>query len=376
VDADDSAEPLEVSPGLAVEQAADAIMITDLGGVVRYVNQAFERTTGYPRHEIVGRHARILQSNAHGPSFYRHLWETLTRGRVWRGTLVSRGKDGRLSEEGTVISPLRNGAGHVVGYLAVKRDVSRERQSALQRRRREALILLEAITGGVAHEMNNVIMAIAGQIEMLSSRLGWRGAAGEELADLNAACDRATSLTRQLLRLGQRRVRRSEVVDADETLSGMAKILCRLVGDGIRVSMVRSARPATVLSEPGQFEQIVLRIALRARDAMPAGGTFTVAVRHRELPSWEGQRDSTAAKGRGWIEVRVSDTGAGGAEDASSGGVPGGATRADAWEIAHIAGLFKETLGRGGGRMVVSGDAAAGTTFLIVLPHVTPRGCT
>jgi PAS domain S-box-containing protein len=350
---------------MAMEQAADAIMITDLGGVIRYVNPAFERAAGYTRSEIVGQHARVLQSGTHDPGFYRHLWATLTRGQVWRGTLVSRLKDGRVTEHAAVISPLRNGAGRVNGYLAVKRDIARERQQALRQRRHEAMALIRGVTGSVAHDVNNLLMTMAGQVEMLESRLGGIEAASDDVAELKAACGRATSLTRQWLALGQRRVREPDLIDANEVVSGIIKILRALVGEGIQVQVIRSAAPATVLLGPGQLERMVLQIALRARDTMRAGGTFTVAIDHRNsLPS-EGEPGPTAGGAADWVEVRVSDA------DARSGGDEA-AAGLRAWEATYIIGLFKESLRRRGGHMVVSGDPATGTTFAIYLPHVTP----
>jgi PAS domain S-box-containing protein len=364
---------MDVTLDMAVEQAADAIMITDLGGVIRYVNPAFERATGYSRREIVGQHARVLQSGTHDPGFYRHLWATLTRGQVWRGTLVSRCKDGRVTEDAAVISPLRNGSGRVDGYLAVKRDISRERQQALRQRRHEAMALIRGVTGSVAHEVNNLLMTMAGQVEMLESRLGGIEAASDEVAELKAACGRATSLTRRWLALGQRRVREPDLIDANEAVSGITKILRRLLGESIRVQVIHSAAPATVLLGLGQLEQMVLQVALRARDVMPAGGMFTVAIDHRDAWPPGGERDPTASEGGDWIEVRVSDTGAGiDVEKSVVGSAPVEPAELYAWEATYIVGLFKETLRRGGGHMVVSGDPSTGTTFTIFLPHVTP----
>ena len=98
---------------MAIGQADNAIMITDASGVIQYVNAAFERLSGYSPSEVIGQHVRILKSGKHDATFYRHLWETLSDGQVWRGIIVNKRKDGRLYEDKTVISPVRNNAGIV-----------------------------------------------------------------------------------------------------------------------------------------------------------------------------------------------------------------------------------------------------------------------
>ncbi|HSW41382.1 MAG TPA: PAS domain S-box protein [Patescibacteria group bacterium] len=114
----------------AIGQAAEAIVVTDPTGAIVYVNPAFERVTGYPRAELLGRNPRILKSGVQDEKFYARLWATLVSGSTWRGTLVNRRKDGTLFEEETSISPVRDPAGRTTAYVAVKRDVSVERALA------------------------------------------------------------------------------------------------------------------------------------------------------------------------------------------------------------------------------------------------------
>ncbi len=112
---------------VAIEQSADAIVITDTTGAIEYVNPAFERISGYSREEVLGKNPRILQSGMQAPAFYAAMWEALTAGRTWTADLVNRRKDGTLFTEAAVISPVRDAAGVTTSYVAVKRDVTRER---------------------------------------------------------------------------------------------------------------------------------------------------------------------------------------------------------------------------------------------------------
>lgn len=111
----------------AIDQAAEAIVVTDPDGRIIYANPAFERVTGYARTELLGQNPRLLKSGAHDAAFYDSMWATLLAGRTWRGLLVNRRKDGSSFEEETSISPVRDQAGVTTAYVAVKRDLSTER---------------------------------------------------------------------------------------------------------------------------------------------------------------------------------------------------------------------------------------------------------
>jgi len=111
----------------AVAQAAESVEMTDADGRITYVNPAFERSTGYSREEVVGQNPRLLQSGVQSPAVYKAMWAALTSGIPWIGDLVNRRKDGSLMTEEAVISPIRDEAGVVSAYVAVKRDVTRER---------------------------------------------------------------------------------------------------------------------------------------------------------------------------------------------------------------------------------------------------------
>jgi PAS domain S-box-containing protein len=134
---------------VAVEQSVDAVMITDATGAIQYVNPAFERVTGYVSAEVVGENPRILKSGVQSPAFYAAMWAALSSGNSFVGDLTNRRKDGSLFQEEAVISPIRDAAGTITSYVAVNRDVTRERASEAARERisRERALIAGTLAG-------------------------------------------------------------------------------------------------------------------------------------------------------------------------------------------------------------------------------------
>ncbi len=137
----------------AIEQSSDAVVITDLDARIQYVNPAFTQVSGYASDEVLGQNPRILKSGVQGPGFYAAMWATLASGQSFVGDLVNRRKDGSLFQEEAVISPVRDEAGTITSYVAVKRDVTRERaaEAAQERMARE-----RALVAGTLAELHGL----------------------------------------------------------------------------------------------------------------------------------------------------------------------------------------------------------------------------
>jgi len=136
---------------VALDSIGEGIVITDSDARIRYVNPAFERITGYGREEVVGQNPRILQSGRHDRAFYEQMWETISAGLVWRGSLVDKKKDGTLYHVDTTIAPIRDHGGESLGYVAVSRDVTELRQSEAALRESETRVraILETAADGI-----------------------------------------------------------------------------------------------------------------------------------------------------------------------------------------------------------------------------------
>jgi PAS domain S-box-containing protein len=187
----------------AIEAAGDAIIITDRGGVIEYVNPAFERMTGYCQLEAVGGTPRILKSGRQPASVYEHLWSNLGRGVRWNGHFVNKRKDGSFYDAEVTISPIRSKDETISGFVAVQRDVT-DHVALLDRlRSAEEMERLGRLVGGVAHEVRNPLNAI--QVATATLELEFAGSEDvKALFDIvHAQVERLTKLMRDLLEFGK-----------------------------------------------------------------------------------------------------------------------------------------------------------------------------
>ena len=159
-------------------------MITDTKGTILYANPAFEKSTGYTRAEAIGQNPRVLKSGKQGDEFYRAMWETLERGEVWHGHFINRHKNGALYEEDAAISPVRDVAGKIVSYAAVKRDVTREVQLERQLLEAQKMESVGQLAGGVAHDFNNMLAATMMNFSLLQMDKTLKPEARETISEL------------------------------------------------------------------------------------------------------------------------------------------------------------------------------------------------
>ncbi|MGA2640361.1 MAG: PAS domain S-box protein [Spirochaetia bacterium] len=292
----------------AIEQAAETIVITDAAATIEYVNPAFEAVTGYAREEVVGRNPRILKSGEQDAAFYASLWDAISNGRTWTGRLVNRKKDGTRFIENATISPVFDSAGAIVKYVAVKHDVTRERQLEDQLRQVQKMESVGRLTGGVAHDFNNILQAITGYCDLLKA--GVSDENQQYVEEITKAAERATTLTAQLLAFSRRQILRPRVVETKDLIRSMQKMLERVIGEDIELRTLIDPDTGNFLADPGRMEQVLLNLAINARDAMPSGGKLTLETSNRAFDA-EYVRDHPGVKAGQYVRIAVSDTGVG-----------------------------------------------------------------
>lgn len=183
----------------AIDQVADAIIITSADGILQYVNAAFETITGYSRSEVIGQSLEMLQSDQHTPEFYREIWDTIRKGEVWSGRMINRRKDGTLFEEDTTISPVRNETDEITHHVAVKRDVSHETQLEKQLQQAQKMEAIGTLAGGIAHDFNNILSGIMGYVQLAQMDALQNTSVLQKLDKVMLASYRAKDLIKQIL---------------------------------------------------------------------------------------------------------------------------------------------------------------------------------
>jgi len=295
---------------MAVDQASEAVVVTDREGSILYVNPAFERITGYSREEAVGKNPRILRSGKQDESFYREMWGTLARGEIWEGHFINRRKDGSLYEEDTTISPVRDSSGDIVSFVAVKRDVTRLLSLEKQVRMAQKMEAVGTLAGGIAHDFNNALTVIIGFGEMLKRRVANDPQAVSDLDQILGSAERASVLTRQLLTFARRTFIEPVNLDMNQVVTDLEKLLRKVTREDIEIRTFLAASPVTIRADRGQVEQILMNLFLNARDAMPEGGQLVIEAGATTLEEGYLKQYPYMEAGR-YVVLSVSDTGVG-----------------------------------------------------------------
>jgi len=354
----------------AVEQLAEAVVITDRKGVIQYANPACDHQTGYARGELVGKTPRLFKSGAQDRAFYQELWETILSGETWHGRMQNRRKDGSLYTVEATITPVVNAAGAITEFVSVQLDVTERLALEDQLRHSQRLSAVGQLAGGIAHDFNNLLTVINGYGEMAAARAEDEGLA-RQLSTIVDAGKRAAALTGQLLAFSRKQVLQPRVLDVNELIDGLDDMLHRLLGEDIDIRLNLQPDLRKVEVDPGQLEQVVMNLAVNARDAMPAGGKLTIETADVDLDEGYARSHAEVTPGP-HVLLAVSDTGEGmDAETRARLFEPFFTTkdqgRGTGLGLATVYGIVKQS----GGHIWVYSELGKGTTFKVYLPQAS-----
>ncbi|MDD5677428.1 MAG: response regulator [Kiritimatiellae bacterium] len=295
---------------VAIEQAAEIVVITDTHGVIQYVNPVFETVTGYTREEAVGRKPSILKSGQHDGAFYRELWETIRNGKTWHGRLVNRKKSGALYTEEATISCVRGTGGTIINYVAVKRDITAELNIHAQLVQAQKMESVGHLAGGVAHDFNNILQIILGNVELALARTEENNPLRPDLEEIRDASRRAAELIRQLLGFARKQAIVPRTLDLNETVEGMLKMLRRLIGEDVELVWTPCVKLWPINMDPSQINQILVNLCVNARDGIGGVGAVQIATENVSVDELHAARHDGISPGK-YVLLTVSDTGRG-----------------------------------------------------------------
>ena len=301
----------------AVEQTEEAIIILNDLGEIRFVNPAFGRITGYAQEELLGQGAQMLESETNNTAFHPEVWRRLARGEAWTGRLTGEKKDGSPYKADVSISPVHDPSGQATEYVIVQRDVTQ--QVALEAQLRQAL-KMEAIgqlAGGIAHDFNNLLTAIIGYAALASGSVPDNSLLQSDLREVLKAGEQAASLTRQLLAFSRKQLLQPRVLDLNDVVADTREMLRHLIREDIGLVTVLAPDLGLVKADPGQLRQVIVNLAVNARDAMPQGGTLTLKTANVDLDEAYARQNLDVAAGP-YVMLTVSDDGIGMTEQVRS----------------------------------------------------------
>ncbi|MFC7534043.1 ATP-binding protein [Actinoplanes sp. GCM10030250] len=353
----------------------DAIIGATPRGIVTAWNRGAERLFGYPAEEMIGRSIAVLTD----PDTMGHQRSALARINAGETDIHYTGrrvrKDGTRVDVAFDVEPIHDATGALSGVAVVARNVTAaveaaEQQRAMAERSHQAQRMesLGKLAGGVAHDFNNILAIITNYTEFAAEQCEDKPEVRADLSHVRTAAGRATNLTRQLLTFTRGDAIQPQLMDLNPAVAEVQAMLARTIGEDIALITVPAAEPVSVVADPGQIQQVLLNLAINARDAMPGGGTLVLEVNTAALGGDEIDMQPPLPAGT-YARLLVSDTGEGiPAEVAEHIFEPFYTTkphgRGTGLGLATVYGIVTEA----GGSINLYSEPGIGTTFRIYLP--------
>jgi len=356
-----------------IEASPLAIYSLTPDGKIRTWNAAAERIYGWPADAVIGQPLPTVPEDRKAEQ--RALGDRVLRGETLSGVETARRRrDGTPVQVSLSAGPLFDAAGRVTGIMVVSADVTGVRQLESQYRQAQKMEAVGRLAGGIAHDFNNVLTAIGGYSDLVLEDLAPEDPHRQDIVEIRKATDRAAGLTRQLLTFSRQQVVSPQLVDLNEVVVEMKGMLERLIGEDVTLRVVSGSDLGAVHADAGQIQQVVMNLAVNARDAMPEGGRLTISTANVELDASYAELHFAAAPGP-YVMLAVSDTGTGMDEH----------TKAHLFEpffttkekgkgtglgLATVYGIVKQS----GGYVWVYTERGQGTTFKVYLPRAAGTG--
>jgi two-component system, cell cycle sensor histidine kinase and response regulator CckA len=331
------------------------------------VNDAAVRQYGYTSREFIRMDMREISVESQPGSRESEQAPETSPGR-YQGFCKHRKKDGKVFEV-ELTSHQFDYAGKRV-RLVVAQDVSERHLLEQQLRQAQKMEAVGRLAGGVAHDFNNLLMVIKGHAELLMSSLAPADRVSRKIAQIDRAADRATALTKQLLAFSRMQVLQPRVMNLNGIVDDMGKLLPRLIGEDIELSIRTAPDLGSIRADASQMEQIVMNLAVNARDAMPNGGRLFIETSNAELDQAYNLAHPIVQSGR-YVLLAVSDTGIGMDAETQAHIFEPFFTTKEAGKgtglgLATVYGVVKQS----GGFIWVYSELGKGTSFKIYLPRV------
>jgi len=344
-----------------IQHSNDLIAMATLDGRVLFVNDAGRKLTGLSEDDDV---SRVPLADFHTEDGMARAAIIREHGRYQGPGQLKHLRTGELIDTMVNSFIVRDEHGEPFAFATVQQDIRELKQLEAHVRQMQRLEALGRMAGGIAHDFNNILSVILSYSALLLRDLPPGTTAAEDVQEIHDAGERAARLTRQLLAFSRQQLLELRIVDLNEVVIGMEKMTRRLLGEDIVLQIELCEPLGKVKVDTGQIEQVILNLALNARDAMPKGGTLTIATANAEEPLRPGEPI------RPTVMLSVSDTGAGMDEATQQRAfepffTTKGVGKGTGLGLATVFGVVEQS----GGRISLSSEPGRGTTFVVHLPR-------
>jgi len=295
---------------LAFEQLAESVVVSNVDGIIQYVNPTFTKITGYTYEEAVGKRTNLLKSGAHDQEFYKRMWNTILSGNIFKARFTNKRKDGIIYYEDKTIAPVIDSNGRVVNFVEVGYDVTGQISLEEQLAQSQKLESIGLLASGIAHDFNNILGAILGYASFMKNKMSEDHQFYKYVDTIERSATRAAELTSQLLAFARGGKYNVTPVNINKMVLDTLGIIQSTFDKSIIVEKDLEQNIPTVEADPGQMQQVVMNLCVNARDAMPGGGILRVETSEVELTENDTKSNIEAHPGR-YVLLIVSDTGIG-----------------------------------------------------------------
>jgi PAS domain S-box-containing protein len=356
-----------------IDYSEDAILSKDLEGTITSWNRGAEHIYGYTSSEAVGQSINLIVPPER-PDEIPTILEKLRRGeRLEHYESVRIAKNGRRLQMSISISPLHDASGTIVGASSIARDITAQKKAEEHLRQTQKMEAVGRLAGGIAHDFNNVLGIVSACTELLRDRIDPASPAAEYVTNIRKVIDRGAGLTRQLLAFSRTSLVKPVVLDLNEHLRDISKLLRPLMGDDVEIVVVPRTTTGVIEVDPGHLDQIIVNLAVNARDAMPQGGRFILETGTVQLDETFTRQHQPMVAG-GYVMLAVSDNGIGMDETVLTRIFEPFFTTKEIGKgtglgLATVYGLVKQM----GGHIWVYSEPHRGTRFKIYIPSAEQK---